>query len=107
MSRCYKNCKYNWRCGYCAKYKELILTSRNIYHMGLLLHPLEYLSIYYSYDQKDIRHFIEVADKFADDDVSKNIVKQYKQRGYISFKQRKFLIYNLLNNCYEDKEHGW
>ncbi len=106
MSRCYKNCKHNWCGGYCDKYKELVLTSRSIYHYGLLLHPLEYLSIYYDYEKKDIKHLIEIADKFANDDASKNIVKRYKQNGYISFKQRKLLIYKLLNCCYEDKEYG-
>ena len=103
MSRCYKNCKHNWCGGYCKKYQELISTSKNCLHYGLLIHPLEYLSIYYDYEKKDIQHLIEIADKFADDDISKNIIKQYKQKGYISFKQRKFLIYKLLNCCYEGK----
>ena len=107
MSRCYKTCKYNFCDRYCTKYDELILTSRSMFHYGLLLHPLEHLSLYYNYDQKDIKHLIEMADKFAADDASKNIVKQYNQKGFISFKQRKFLIYHLLNCCYEEQEHGW
>jgi len=107
MARCYQNCKHNWCNVVCRKYDESILTSRHPLHYGLLLHPLEYLSIYYDYRKKDIQHLIDIVDKFSDDDASKNIVKKYKQNGYISFKQRKLLIYRLLNCCYEGKEHGW
>lgn len=107
MSRCYKNCKYNWCNVSCRKYNEPILISRSPFHRGLLLHPLQYLSMYYRYENNDITHLIDVAEKFSDDDVSKNIIKQYKQKGYISFKQRKFLIYKLLNRCFECKEHAW
>ena len=107
MARCYENCKHNWCNVSCRKYNEIILTSINPFHKGLLIHPLEDLSMYYRYENKDIRRLIKIADKFADDDVSKNIIKQYKQKGYISFKQRKLLIYKLLNCCYEGKEHAW
>lgn len=107
MARCYKNCKHNWCNVSCRKYNEPILISRNPLHRGLLLHPLQYLSMYYRYENNDIKHLIEIAEKFSDDEVSKNIIKQYKQKGYISFKQRKFLIYKLLNCCFECKEHAW
>ena len=102
MSRCYKTCKHNYW-NFCTKYNESILVSTNPLHYGLLLHPLDYLTLYYQYDQKDLTYLIDVASKFLKDDVSKNILQQYKNKEYISFKQRKYLVYNLLNCCYEDE----
>lgn len=103
MARCYENCKYNWCNVYCSKYNERILISRNCFHPGLLIHPLEYLSMYYYKDiNGDIVHLIEVAEKFSDDDTSKNIIDWYKKRGYISYKQRKFLVAKLLH-CFEGR----
>ena len=107
MARCYENCKYNWCNFVCRKYNEKILTSRNPFHKGLLIHPLEDLSMYYYKDiNGDISYLIKVAEKFLKDDTSKSIIKQYKNKGDISYKQRKYLVANLLN-CYEAKEHGW
>lgn len=107
MARCYENCKHNWCNVHCRKYNETILTSRNPFHRGLLIHPLEWLSMYYYREVNgDISHLIDIAEKFSEDDTSKSIVEQYKKKGYISYKQRKFLLWKLLN-CFEGKEHGW
>ena len=106
MSTCYKCCKHNY-CGFCAKYEDTILVSRNPAHYGLLLHPLDYLELYYRYDAKDIPHLIDIANKYLKDDVSQNILQQYKKKGYVTFKQRKYLVYNLLNCCYEEKEREY
>jgi len=103
MARCYKNCKHNWCNLYCNKYNDRILTSRNPAHYGLLLHPLQDLSMYYyRYVNGTIDHLIEVAEKFLTDDTSKSIIEWYKKKGDISYKQRKYLVANLLN-CYEGK----
>jgi len=53
MAICYKCCKYN-NAGFCSKYKEIIPVSRNMWHNGLLIHPLHYIEIYYDYDLNDI-----------------------------------------------------
>lgn len=105
MSMCYKCCKHYYM-GFCSKYKETILVSRNPMHPGLLIHPLYYLDLYYEYDAKDIPHLIDIADKYLKDEVSKNVCQQYKNKGYITFKQRKYLVYNLLH-CYEEKQRTY
>ena len=103
MARCYRHCKYNSCDWYCRKYNERILTSKNPFHYGMLIHPLEYLSMFYYRDVNwEISHLIEIAEKYANDDVSKSIINQYKKKGYITYKQRKCLVYNLLH-CYEGK----
>ena len=100
MTRCYKSCKYNVM-GVCQKYGEFIHKSVNAGHYGLLFHPLDYLNLYYKREENDVGHLMEIANKFLTDDASKNICRQYKEKGYISFKQRKLLVYKLLN-CYEE-----
>lgn len=63
--------------------------------------------LYYNYDKKDISHLIEIANKYLTDDVSKSICKQYEKKGYITYKQRKCLVYNILHCCEEKpKEYG-
>ena len=106
MSICHKCCDHYYL-GFCSKYNKPILVSRNPAHLGLLIHPLDYLSIYYNYDKKDVSHLIEIANKYLTDDVSKSICKQYEKKGYITYKQRKCLVYNILH-CYEEKprEYG-
>ena len=99
MARCYDDCKYNV-CGFCRKYHEFIHTSKVYGHYGMPLHPLEYLDLYYKSD-RDIEHLIDVAKEFLDDDVSKNICQQFSAKGYITYKQRRCLVYNILH-CYED-----
>ena len=102
MARCYKRCKYNFCDVYCEKYDERIFTSNNPYNYGMLIHPLQYLSTFYHRDVNwEISHLVEIAEKFADDDVSKSIIAWYKKKGYITYKQRKCLVAKLLN-CYED-----
>jgi hypothetical protein len=104
MARCYKNCKY--RSSYfCTKYGEPIQISKNMCHPGLNLHPLDYLSLYYK-DSSDIEHLIEVAEKYSDEPSSKNICKQYRETGKITYKQRKLLVYNILN-CYESEDDNY
>jgi hypothetical protein len=104
VARCYKDCKHNFCDMFCNKYGERILTSRNPFSYGILLHPLEYLSTFYHRDVNlEISHLIKIAEKFSEDDVSKNIINQYKKNGYISYKQRKFLVYQLLH-CFERRE---
>ena len=101
MAICYKFCKHNsW--GFCSKYNESILVSRNPAHYGLLIHPLDYLELYYKYDAKDIPFLIKIANKYLEDEVSQNILQQYKRKGYITYKQRKLLVYNLLHCCEEE-----
>lgn len=99
MARCYKCCKHN-HMGFCNKYKEFIPISRNIMHFGILIHPLYYLETYYDYDSNDIEHLINIASKYLNDDVSQNIIRQYKLKENITHKQRKYLVYKLLH-CYE------
>lgn len=100
MVRCYKNCKYR-SVNFCTKYGEPIQISKNICHPGLNIHPLDYLSLYYT-DSSDIEHLIEAAEKYSDEPSSKNICKQYRDTGKITYKQRKLLVYNLLH-CAEDR----
>jgi hypothetical protein len=100
MARCYETCKYNV-CGFCRKYHEAIHVSKVWAHQGLPLHPLEYLEVYYKSDQ-DVEHLIKVAEEFMTDNISKNICQQFKTKGYISYKQRRYLVYNLLH-CAEDR----
>ena len=107
MARCYQNCKHNWCNVVCRKYDEPILTSRNPFHRGLLIHPLQDLSMYYYKDVNgSISYLIKVAEKFLKDNTSKSIIEWYKKKGDISYKQRKYLVANLLN-CFEGKDHGW
>lgn len=101
MPRCEKTCKYNNGFGYCEKYDERILVSKNMAHYGLLLHPLEFLTLCYNPRDNDIRQLMEYAGKLKDD-VSKNICEFYKKKGYITLKQRKFLLYKIFH-CYEEK----
>jgi hypothetical protein len=101
MALCYKFCKHNY-CGFCSKYKKTIPVSRNPAHYGLLMHPLGYLDLYYDYDKKDLSHLIDIANEYLKDEVSQNILQQYKDKGYITYKQRKYLVYNILHCC-EDK----
>ena len=100
MAKCYEYCKHNC-CGFCSKYNEMILTSRNPMHPGILIHPLHYLNLYYDYDAKDICHLIEIAIEYLEDEVSQNICQQYNNKGYITYKQRKYLVYNILHCCEE------
>ena len=102
MPRCLECCKY-YSLSFCTKYNKDILHSKNIAHLGLPLHPFEYLTLYYKYDKNDISGLIDVADKFLTDNASMSIISWYKRKGYISFKQRKFLVWKL-TNCYELKE---
>ena len=103
MARCYSRCKYNFCDGYCEKYEDWIHKSENPWNYGILIHPLQYLSTFYRRDVNcEISHLIAIAEKFAEDDTSKNIVSQYKKKGYITFKQRKLLVYKLLH-CYKEE----
>ena len=103
MARCYKGCKHYLN-GFCTKYRDAVLESKNPFCMGLPLHPLDYLSIYYKEDEDDISHLIDIAYKFSNgDEVIDSICNLFAQNGQISFKQRKLLVYKLLN-CYEEKE---
>ena len=100
MARCYKDCKYN-NFGYCLKYDDKIIKSENIHHPGLLIHPLDYLSLYYNEDKQDVDVLIAVADKYLNgDDVADSICNYHAVHGYISFKQRKLLLYKIFN-CFE------
>lgn len=104
MARCYRSCKHYYIYGFCGKYNEIVRRSNNFCHYGLPLHPLDFLELYYSpHHTPDVSHLMQYAEKFLEDDVSKNIVQQYKSKGKISYKQRKYLVYNLMH-CYEDKE---
>ena len=102
MARCYEFCKHNYL-GFCSKYKARILVSRNPVHYGLLIHPLHYLDLYYDYDYgvKNTPDLIDIANKYLEDDVSQSIFQQYNKKGYITYKQRKYLVYNLLHCCEE------
>ena len=106
MSICYKCCDHYYM-GFCHKYKEQIVVSRNPAHLGLLIHPLHYLSIYYNYDNKDISQLIDIANEHLKDEVSQSICKQYENKGYITYKQRKYLVYNILHCCEEKSKTYW
>lgn len=106
MSICHKCCDHYYM-GFCTKYNEQILVSRNPAHLGLLIHPLHYFSLYYDNDEKDVSHLIDTASKYLQDEVSQSICQQYKNKGYITYKQRKCLVYNILHCCEEKpREYG-
>jgi hypothetical protein len=70
-------------------------------------HPLEYLTVYYQYDAKeDIEHLIKIAEEFNTDEASKNICAQFRRKGYITFKQRKLLLYNIFN-CVDSARNSY
>lgn len=98
MSRCYKCCKHFIEdVNYCDKYKMLI------HNYGVLLHPFDYLSIYYDKsDNNDLHSLVNLAEKFLNDKASENICAKYRRDRKISFSQQKLLAYNLLH-CYEEK----
>ena len=100
--RCSKSCKHNIG-GFCIKYNEEILESKNPYHPGLLIHPLRYLNLYYRIEEQEVSHLIDLAKRYLNDDVSKSICSYYEQKGQISYKQRKMLLYKIFD-CYEEKE---
>lgn len=102
MSRCYKGCKH-YSHGWCTKYDEHIIVSQSPWHPELLVHPLESLSMYYKEDNDDIYDLMDLAERYLDDEVSESICNLFVRIGQISFKQRKLLVYKLLN-CYEEKE---
>ena len=102
MVHCSLDCKHNY-CGYfCTKYQERIHKSLNPACFGLLWHPLEYLDTYYQ-KEDGLEHLIEIADKSLKDNKSRNILEWYKTKGFLTEKQRKYLVYVLLNGCYESK----
>ena len=102
MPRCYTDCKYHYD-GFCKKYNKTILKSKNILHYGLALHPFEDLTLYYKKNRTiDKCLLVKFADEYLTDDISKDICRQYKQIGYISYKQVKMLLHKFFN-CYEDK----
>lgn len=103
MPKCYKCCKYNNGFGYCEKYDEKILVSKNMAHYGLLIHPLEYLTLYYNIGEKDIKYLIKISEKYLNDKASKNICNFFNNKGFITEKQKKLLLYNIFN-CYEPNE---
>lgn len=89
--------------GFCSKYEKQIIVSRNLLHYSLLIHPLDCLTIYYDTNyKKDIEHLIELSEKYLKDGTSKSICLYYRKNGYISYKQRKFLLYKIFD-CYELK----
>ena len=106
MPRCYKCCKH-YCLDFCTKYNKKILVSKNLAHYGLLLHPLDYLTLYYSYNQKDVEHLIRIAEEYLTDNISKGICRYYRQKGYITFKQRKLLLHHFFRCCEEkEQEYG-
>lgn len=103
MVHCSSDCKHNYCDFFCTKYQERIHKSLNPACFGLLWHPLEYLETYYQ-EGDDLEHLIEIADKSLTDEKSRNILEWYKATGFLTEKQRKYLVYVLLNLCYEEKE---
>lgn len=105
MPQCYKNCKHNY-CNYCTKYNEPILVSTNYWHRGLLIHPLDYLTIFYS-DNADIEHLITIcATCLADNTAVQNVCSYYYKNGFITYKQKKLLLH-LIFDCYETNERDY
>lgn len=72
-------------------------------HYGLPMHPFDSLTLYYNHDREDIRPLIKVAVEHLTDKTSKSICKWYNEKESITFKQRKYLLYQIFN-CYEEKE---
>lgn len=100
---CYKDCKFNYY-GFCTRYNEEILVSTHPLSKGLLIHPYYYLTTYYDKNPNQNTQFlIEVAQKYSSDEVVKNICEYYNKKNYISLKQQKYIVYSLLNNCFEQK----
>ena len=101
MACCSWNYKHNNR-GYCTKYQKSIHKSLNPECFGLLLHPLQDLDIYYQTD-KNLEDLIEIADKNLTSKKACGILEWYKTKGFLTEKQRKYLVYVLLNCCFERK----
>lgn len=102
MATCRKDCKHNYHNWYCKKYQERIHESKSPECRGILWHPLDYLENYYN-DGKDIDFLIQLVEKHSLDSTSLNIVNQYRIKKTMSDKQRRYLVYHLLNNCYEEE----
>ena len=103
MITCAKDCKYN-DYGFCLKYEDKILKSTNVFHTGILLHPLHYLTIYYNEDAKNIDALIDVANKYLNgDEVVDSICNYFARNGQISFKQHKLLLHRIFS-CFETRE---
>lgn len=101
MPNCYcsKTCKHNYL-NFCTKYDKPIIVSRNMWHPGLLIHPLHYLTLYYNYDRNDIGELIALAKKFLTDETSKSLCGFYDKYKYLTFKQRKLLLHQFFD-CFE------
>ena len=52
----------------------------------------------------DIADIVKVAENYLTDELSKSIVSYYKKHSKLSFRQRKHLVWKLLNDCYEPKK---
>lgn len=103
MSRCYMSCKYN-SSGYYLKYDEKVIKSKNFYHPHLLIHPLQYLSIYYNENKDNVEYLVKIAKEHLNNDkVVNSICDYFSQHGQISFKQRKLLLHKIFD-CFEEKE---
>lgn len=105
MPRCYKGCKHYSDLGFCNKYEERVVISKNPLHYGLHIHPLHRLTIYYNPNEKDIERLVQKAETFLTDEKSKSVCNWYRQRGYITFKQQKLLLYQFFN-CYAEDERN-
>lgn len=95
------DCKY-FSVGICKKYDKLLHRSSNACHSGFSIHPFDYVRLYYDKREEDIKHLMEIANKYLTSDTAKSICKQYKENGDITFKQRKVIISQILN-CYEQR----
>lgn len=107
MIRCYKDCEHFDIYGYCRKYHKIIRS-----YNGLYEHPLSFFRIYFQEDtdgpvritNDDIADIVKVAENYLTDELSKSIVSYYKKHSKLSFRQRKHLVWKLLNDCYEPKK---
>lgn len=101
MASCYRYCKH-YSVGVCRKYHCIIPVSRNIWQRGLLIHPLNHISLLYTQSTADHdRYLVDLSKKYSQDSMSIGICESFDCSGSLTNKQRKALVYALLHCCEE------
>jgi hypothetical protein len=97
--RCYKCCKYfSEELGYwCNKFNTKIIVSHNIAHYGLLIHPRDSIDWFEDWTNEQL---IDFCKKCQCSEITEKIITYYTKYQRLSEKQRKYLIYNIMD-CYE------
>lgn len=99
MERCYDCCKHR-ELGYCHKFKTRIYVTNVHREPRIPIHPYNFVSLYYE-DSGGIDRLIDIASKYlSEDKIAMSICTTYLSQKNITEKQRKYLVYKILN-CYE------